>query len=115
MPGTHSQLGGLVGVVGGRGRRMVNVHLRVVCLEPVTHGSRTQIPKQLHHQAPHIHAYIHAMHANLAATKWSRSPGRARMPVHLAGTRSCASKLLENGLGTHRRTSYLLTASGVGT
>ena len=28
-PGTHSQLGGLVGVVGGRGRRMVNVHLRV--------------------------------------------------------------------------------------
>ena len=28
---------------------------------------------------------------------------------------ACASKLLENGLGTHRRTSYLLTASGVGT
>ena len=26
-----------------------------------------------------------------------------------------ASKLLENGLGTRRRTSYLLTASGVGT
>ena len=28
---------------------------------------------------------------------------------------ACASKLLENGLGTRRRTSYLLTASGVGT
>ena len=28
-PGTHSQLGGLVGVVGGRQQRMVNVHLRV--------------------------------------------------------------------------------------
>ena len=28
---------------------------------------------------------------------------------------ACANKLLENGLGTHRRTSYLLTASGVGT
>ena len=27
---------------------------------------------------------------------------------------ACASKLLENGLGTHRWTSYLLTASGVG-
>ena len=27
----------------------------------------------------------------------------------------CASKLLENGLGTRMRTSYLLTASGVGT
>ena len=28
---------------------------------------------------------------------------------------ACASKLLEPQLGTHRRTSYLLTASGVGT
>ena len=28
---------------------------------------------------------------------------------------ACVSKLLENGLGTRRRTSYLLTASGVGT
>ena len=28
---------------------------------------------------------------------------------------ACASKLLENRLGTRRRTSYLLTASGVGT
>ena len=28
---------------------------------------------------------------------------------------ACASKLLENGLGTRRRTSYLLIASGVGT
>ena len=28
---------------------------------------------------------------------------------------ACASKLLENGLGTRRRTSYLLTASSVGT
>ena len=28
---------------------------------------------------------------------------------------ACASKLLENGLGTHRRTSYLLTANGVDT
>ena len=27
---------------------------------------------------------------------------------------ACASKLLENRLGTRRRTSYLLTASGVG-
>ena len=29
MPGTHSQLGGLVGMVGGRGRRLDNIHLRV--------------------------------------------------------------------------------------
>ena len=28
-PGTHSQLGELVGVVGGRKQRIVNVHLRV--------------------------------------------------------------------------------------
>ena len=32
----HSQLGGLVGVVGGR---EINVHLLVVGLEPMTHGS----------------------------------------------------------------------------
>ena len=40
-PGTHSQLGGLVGVVyiGGSGRRLDNIHLRVVGLEPMTHGS----------------------------------------------------------------------------
>ena len=31
----------------------------------------------------HIHTYIHTKkNANLAATRWSHSPGRARMPVH---------------------------------
>ena len=36
-------------------------------------------------------------------------------PGSLCALGACASKLLENGLGTRRRTSYLLTASGVGT
>ena len=51
-----SQLGGLVGVVGGRERRMVNVHLQVVCLELMTHRSRA------HHftTRPHtIHIIMH--------------------------------------------------------
>ena len=61
---------------------------------------------------PHHHTHTHA---NLAAT---------HMHAHLAepgclctkqALGACASKLLENGLGTRRRTSYLLTASGVGT
>ena len=52
MPGIpmDSQLGGLVGVVGGRERRMVNVHLRVVCLELMTH---------IDQEAPH-HTYNNA-------------------------------------------------------
>ena len=47
-----------MGVVGGRGRRMVNVNLQVVGLEPMTHammGSRGQRPKPLGHLAPHTH------------------------------------------------------------
>ena len=46
---------------------------------------------------------------NLAATRW---PGCLCTKQALG---ACASKLLENGLGTRRRTSYLLAASGVGT
>ena len=34
----HSWVHGLVGVVGGRKRRMVNVHLPVVGLDPMTQG-----------------------------------------------------------------------------
>ena len=66
-----------------------------------------------------MHAYIHTYmqkklqillplggHAHLA------EPGCLCTKQALG---ACASKLLENGLGTRRRTSYLLTASGVGT
>ena len=51
-PGTHSQLGGLVGVVGDRGRRMVNVYLRVVGLEPMTHGSWAHDPNHFTTRPP---------------------------------------------------------------
>ena len=66
----------------------------------------------------YIHTYIHAKkkkmqillplggHAHLA------EPGCLCTKQALG---ACASKLLENGLGTRRRTSYLLAASGVGT
>ena len=30
----------------------------------------------------YIHTCVHANANHLAATEWSRSPGRARMPVH---------------------------------
>ena len=43
-PSTHSQLGELVGVVGGRGRRMVNVHLG---LEPMTMDQEDKGPNHL--------------------------------------------------------------------
>ena len=44
----------------------------------------------IHNNTTYIHTYIHTCihtckkneNANLAATEWSRSPGRARMPVH---------------------------------
>ena len=67
MPGSHSQLGELVGVVGGRERRMVNVCLPVVCLEPMTHRSRAQTtwpPGIRTHTCmhPHMHAQISLLH-----------------------------------------------------
>ena len=98
------------------GCRLDNIHLRVVGLEPMTHGSGAQCTNHFTNQAPHtyiyrymlhfscsipnptlylaknegdsIHTYIHihtymqCKNANFAATRWSRSPGRARMPVH---------------------------------
>ena len=63
----------------------------------------------------YIHTYIHTNkqillplggHAHLA------EPGCLCTKQALG---ACASKLMENGLGTCRRTSYLLTASVVGT
>ena len=43
-----------------------------------THHTHTHI------YISHTHTCIHAKEfiANLAVTEWSRSPGRARMPVH---------------------------------
>ncbi len=41
---------------------------------------------------------------SLAAARWSCAPGRARMPVHQAGTVSRAIKAPGAGLGTRRRT-----------
>ena len=64
----------------------------------------------------YIHTFIHTyIHAN--ATEWSHGALLA-LPGYLCTKQAlgaCANKLLENGLGTRRRTSYLLTASGVGT
>ena len=53
-----------MGVVGGRGRRMVNVHLRVVGLELMDHEPKTQTtsppgPPHIIHTYTHIHTYIH--------------------------------------------------------
>ena len=68
----------------------------------------------IHTYYTYIHAYMQMQiillplsgHAHLA------EPGCLCTKQALG---ACASKLLENGLGTRRRTSYLLTASGVGT
>ena len=56
-PGTHSQLGGLVGVVGGREIRLDIIHLRVMGLELMTHKSRGQKPAPLDHQGSPLEWY----------------------------------------------------------
>ena len=101
-------------------------------------GTRTHDPwimspmhKPLHHQAPlyiytYTHTYIHTcIHTYIQCKKKMQIillplSGHAHLaePGCLCTKQAlgaCASKLLENGLGTRRRTSYLLTASGVGT
>ena len=81
------------------------------------HEPKTQTTSPPGPTHTYIHTYIHnnAMqiillplsgHAHLA------EPGCLCTKQALG---ACASKLLENRLGTRRRTSYLLTASGVGT
>ena len=65
-----------------------------------------------------VHTYMHTcfffltthihIHANFTTTEWSCSPGRARMPVHLVTKKALGAMCMENGLGTRRRTSYLL-------
>ena len=82
MPGSHSQLGELVGVVGGRKRRMVNVCLPVVCLEPMTHRSRAQTtwpPGIRTHTCmhPHMHAQISLLQC--LATVRTPAPGREQL------------------------------------
>ena len=54
------------------------------------------------HHTHTTHTHTHKNANSLAAAKRSRAPGKARMPVHQAGTRAGASKPLEPGLGTRR-------------
>ncbi len=53
-----------------------------------------------------MYTHTNANANSLAAARWSHTPGRARMPVHSAGTVSRARKANETGLGTRRRTGF---------
>ena len=65
----HSWVDWCMGVVGGRGRRLDNIHLRVVGLEPMTHGSGAQCTNHFTNQTrtytyinTYIHTYIYIIH-----------------------------------------------------
>ena len=63
----------------------------------------------------YIHTYIHTCKSNAIILLPLSGHAHLAEPGYLCTKQAlgaCASKLLENGLGTHRRMSYLLTASG---
>ena len=47
------------------------------------------------------------MQISLAATRWSRVPGEARMSEHYAGTVSQCKQTPGAGLGTRRKTDHI--------
>ena len=55
----HSWVDYIVGVVGGRERRLDNIYLQVVGLELMSHGSRGQRPTYIH---TFIHTHKHTPH-----------------------------------------------------
>ena len=116
VPILHSQLGGLVGVVGGRGKIMAMVHLQVVGLELMTDGLRGKDTNHLAtrpHTHTRTHTYIHThTYTHTYIHTYVHTYIHTRIPPHLYCSRLHAPDDGHRGVseehGRRRCVSFLI-------